>query len=1612
MANIRVELQLEDGSFTTGVLRAGQSLKSFKDELARTDPQFRKLAKAGQDNFLMFKRHEEGAQSLTKRFRDLSIGIGGVSLAFHALSGASSGTIGNIIRVNAEMEKLRYQMAGMSDAADPMAEATEQVAELQRMAASTPFSLGQLSNSFVKMKAAGLDPLNGSLRALTDGLAAFGASDEQLNRVTIAITQMQGKGVLSMEELRQQLGESMPSAMKLMARSMGVTVGELSKQIATGTVDSKKALDKWFQEVELSYGGMGELMMKTFSGQMAKIKTSLQVLVDGGEIGGAFDMLKEKMEEFSTFLGSQQAKELFDALGVGMQGVITVGASLLEYLNDIKNVIMALGPVVPLAFGGAVALAAGVRMIKTISAMKLGYSELVLNAQILKKNLFEVNAAAASSAAAAAAAIAGSARAAGAATAAGAAGAAGAAAGTAAAAAGASRFLVPLATAGSRLLGLLGPIALGIGVLGPIAWDIGKGIYSWVTGAEEAKEKIESVTDAAVRLKKEERDDALAEIDARIEALKQDILDREAKGFSNKSQSRELDGLMRQRNDIVEKYEVELTEKIEDQDRERFQSAKKRIADEGRLSSRAYDKAMNENSKRYEEELANANKTGASVRQIQEAFKSRTMDLRASRMKEIIGLYDKEIGKMRQQADQGKESYGTIAMMLEERMRLEEQLASMTPEKLTIETLVAPEDDTKKGEKLKRTFDDAREKVESLNAELNGASGAVAKLAYQIKRGDFGNLDHATEETEKMLGLLMDATVQAEALGEAFDALNKVENTIDGIVSKMQEEIVKNKAIAAGIDPEDDPLAYYEFQKQNAIGIFEDIGKTGEETLSNFTKKVTGSIDLNITAAQSLATEIRANTFGDASVVRIDAVDSALKRVLGTTGLISQSMSGINFGNMGMPGAFGGGSPLIRPNVDGGILDLIASVESRGDYNATLDNGRWTNGPQNLVAMTLNEVRALQAQMRTPENRALYGDGAGSSALGRYQIVGNTLDSLIKSMGLTGNELFSPEMQDRMAMQLFAGRGANPAGLRQEWAGLANVSDAEIMAAIARSTSGPTKFNAANLPAAPTGNAASVAAAQGRIEAKEGTAAALQPELESSRIAAATRKFFDDLDAAGAALRDPNGDLEQFGAMGKKAREMGQKGDFGTDSEALAEIYKRADAYDKEAQTIRDRAKATKEVAANEEKLKEQLAEIEDRREEALKKVKDPNYKGRSDELRKLISLEAEQLALVEKINGGKDNDAYRNAKDSFAKQRAALTGAESAEALQELARATEASEKSAMSAVANNERNLRKIEFDQRMQELAALRDQAIADGQTVAEAEKLYNRAVAAEKARYREENKTALMQQLDQMRNLEENLNAEASSWATSLADNLFQNASTDSAGLAAFANSIRTSIAKSLTTAAAGIILKPFETLLAGNGEPGSGLGGMIQKALASAFNFDFATGTSAGAGASGGGLFSGLADMLKSAMSGIGGMFSSMFNKSGMVPVKHTGGIIGSSGGWGRSTPLSNFIGAPKFHTGGIVGGPKFRTGLNPSEVPIIAQKGEGIFTREQMSNLGGSVNSQSVQINAPITVNANGGTAEQNADLAKQMARESEGMFRGIVRDEMVRQMRPGGMIR
>jgi lambda family phage tail tape measure protein len=83
-----------------------------------------------------------------------------------------------------------------------------------------------------------------------------------------------------------------------------------------------------------------------------------------------------------------------------------------------------------------------------------------------------------------------------------------------------------------------------------------------------------------------------------------------------------------------------------------------------------------------------------------------------------------------------------------------------------------------------------------------------------------------------------------------------------------------------------------------------------------------------------------------------------------------------------------------------------------------------------------------------------------------------------------------------------------------------------------------------------------------------------------------------------------------------------------------------------------------------------------------------------------------------------------------------------------------------------------------------------------------------------------------------------------------------------------------------------------------------------------------------------------------------------------------------------------------FAKGGYVGG-----GSAPSQIA------------RQIHGDAPSGGAPKIEINAPITVNGSAGTPEQNADLAKKVKKEMEGTMRGVIADELRRQMKPGNML-
>lgn len=126
------------------------------------------------------------------------------------------------------------------------------------------------------------------------------------------------------------------------------------------------------------------------------------------------------------------------------------------------------------------------------------------------------------------------------------------------------------------------------------------------------------------------------------------------------------------------------------------------------------------------------------------------------------------------------------------------------------------------------------------------------------------------------------------------------------------------------------------------------------------------------------------------------------------------------------------------------------------------------------------------------------------------------------------------------------------------------------------------------------------------------------------------------------------------------------------------------------------------------------------------------------------------------------------------------------------------------------------------------------------------------------------------------------------------------------------------------------------------------------------------------------------------------------NTTTSAGTNHTGGIVGREATSTRQTSLTTFHGAPRYHTGGIVG----------DEVPAILQRGEGVFTQQQMKHLAPvSATTGGTQVTQifHVTVQSNG--KEDGKSQGEAISRELLAQMRAVAVSTIIDEKRNGGVL-
>lgn len=288
-----------------------------------------------------------------------AVGVGGLSAALWAAAGSATALISALapiltiliavaaavgtltigfkmlsegIDIAGKVETLRNAMVTLTGSTSQ----TEQMLDsLRTKSELTGIAMIDMATNVRRYIALGFDPdkamkLND---AVLDVAGTFGLTANEANMVSVALGQVKSKGVASMEELRQQIGERGIPMFQALAAHIGVTEKALNKMIGEGKVTADQVIDTFLQmdgAFSVARGG-AERMGQTWEGMIGRIKQSwTNLLFDLGE--PVKDALKPLLADVLELIQSLQPA----ARGVGeaIAGVVTQVQAVFRTLSS------------------------------------------------------------------------------------------------------------------------------------------------------------------------------------------------------------------------------------------------------------------------------------------------------------------------------------------------------------------------------------------------------------------------------------------------------------------------------------------------------------------------------------------------------------------------------------------------------------------------------------------------------------------------------------------------------------------------------------------------------------------------------------------------------------------------------------------------------------------------------------------------------------------------------------------------------------------------------------------------------------------------------------------------------------------------------------------------------------------------------------------------------------------------------------------------------------------------------------------------------------------------------------------------------------------------------
>jgi len=253
----------------------------------------------------------------------------GINAAFDLIGrgiGAVRDGIVSMLKTGDEFEGLQTRLTSLMGSVEKGQEAA---AWITKFAKDTPLQLQEVTDAFALLKAYGIDPMDGTFKALEDQSEKLGGGMERLEGIATAVGQAWAKQKLQTEEILQLVERGVP-VWDMLSNVTGKNVEQLQELASKGKLgrDVIKAL---IDEMGRTSGGAAAANMSRLSGLISNLQDTATNFLNRIANAGALDYVKGKLQALADTIAQMDADGRLDKLAKGLSDAFVQGA---EWVGD------------------------------------------------------------------------------------------------------------------------------------------------------------------------------------------------------------------------------------------------------------------------------------------------------------------------------------------------------------------------------------------------------------------------------------------------------------------------------------------------------------------------------------------------------------------------------------------------------------------------------------------------------------------------------------------------------------------------------------------------------------------------------------------------------------------------------------------------------------------------------------------------------------------------------------------------------------------------------------------------------------------------------------------------------------------------------------------------------------------------------------------------------------------------------------------------------------------------------------------------------------------------------------------------------------------------------